>query len=227
LTASLGARQAALHVASTTGRQGLTLGDADLLSSADRGRGTRLHVRLSDAEGVMTVAFERDHPAFTAFEREVAHAGVAAIQPWVQAALPRASDVERRGSAKPVETIFDQLATDAVAAGQAASVIVMAIDATMVMPGLLPTWVARIRAGLRAGDRAGMLSDREIAVLLYGASADQAVVVTERLGHLLDRPGSVTGFVPPSVGMITRVPETTFEGSLVAAARASAQRPSS
>jgi outer membrane lipoprotein SlyB len=222
LATAVGARQSGLLVTTTAGRQALAVGNADLLSSLERMRGTRLLVRSSDAAGVMTVVFERDHAAFTAFEREIAQAGVASMQPWIEAALPRSSDVERRGSARPVETVFDQLATDAIAAGQSASMIVMTIDATMNAPGLLPSWVARIRARLRAGDRAGMLNDREIAVLLYGASADQAAQVSARLEQLVESRGSVTGFVPPTVGVTTRVPDSPFEGSLVAAARASA-----
>jgi outer membrane lipoprotein SlyB len=222
LATAVGARQAGLLVTTTTGRQALAVGNGDLLSSLDRPRGTRLVVRSADAGGVMTVVFDRDHAPFTAFEREIAQAGVAAMQPWIQAALPRSSDVERRGSARPVETVFDQLATDAVAAGQHASMIVMTIDAAMAAPGLLPSWVARIRARLRAGDRAGMLNDREIAVLLCGASADQAARVSARLEQLLEGRGSAPGFVPPSIGVTTREPDLPFEGSLVAAARASA-----
>src|SRR5262245_15301979 len=222
LCTAVGARQSALLVTTTTGRQALAIGNGDLLSSIDRVRGTRLLVRSSDAAGVMTVVFERDHAAFTAFEREIAQAGVASMQPWIEAALPRSSDVERRGSARPVETVFDQLATDAVAAGQHASMIVMTIDAGMVAPGLLPTWVARIRARLRAGDRAGMLNDREIAVLLCGASADQAAMVSARLEQLIETRRGTPGFVPPAIGVMTAVPDLPFEGSLVAAARASA-----
>ncbi len=222
LSTAVGARQSALLVTTTTGRQNLAIGNGDLLSSIDRVRGTRLLVRSSDAAGVMTVVFERDHAAFTAFEREIAQSGVAAMQPWIEAALPRSSDIERRGSARPVETIFDQLATDAVAAGQHASMIVMTIDAGMVAPGLLPTWVARIRARLRAGDRAGMLNDREIAVLLCGASADQAAMVSTRLEQLIETRRGSPGFVPPAIGVTTAVPDLPFEGSLVAAARASA-----
>jgi hypothetical protein len=221
LTTAVGGRHAALLVTTGTGRQALAVGHADLLSSLDRVRGTRLLVRSSDAAGVMTVVFERDHTAFAAFEREIAQAGVAAMQPWIEAALPRSSDVERRGSARPVETIFDQLATDAVAAGQHASMIVMAIDSAMAAPGLLSTWVARIRARLRAGDRAGMLNDREIAVLLYGASAEQAALVTARLEQLLESRGA-PGVGAPVIGVTTRAPDSPFEGSLVAAARASA-----
>jgi hypothetical protein len=222
LASAVGARQAGLLVTTTAGRQALAVGSSDLLSSLDRVRGTRLLVRSSDTAGVMTVVFERDHIAFTAFEREVAQAGVAAMQPWIEAALPRSSDVERRGSARPVETVFDQLATDAVATGQHASMIVMTIDSTMVAPGLLPSWVARIRARLRAGDRAGMLNDREIAVLLCGASADQAALVTARLEQLIESRRGTPGFVPPAIGVTTRVPDSPFEGSLVAAARATA-----
>jgi hypothetical protein len=222
LATAVGARQAGLLVTTTTGRQALAVGNGDLLSSLDRPRGTRLLVRSSDAGGVMTVVFDRDHTTFTAFEREIAQAGVAALQPWIEAGLPRASDVERRGSARPVETVFDQLATDAVAAGQHASMIVLTIDAAMAAPGLLPSWVARIRARLRAGDRAGMLNDREIAVLLCGASADQAALVSARLEQLLESRGGTAEFIPPTIGVTTRVPDLPFEGSLVAAARASA-----
>ena len=222
LATAVGARQSGLLVTTATGRQALAVGNGDLLSSLERIRGTRLLVRSSDAGGVMTVVFEREHAAFTAFEREIAQAGVAAMQPWIEAALPRASDVERRGSARPVDTVFDQLASDAIAAGQTASMIVMTIDAAMDAPGLLPSWVARIRARLRAGDRAGMLNDREIAVLLYGASADQAAQVSARLEQLLESRGGTPGFVPPTVGVTTRDPDSPLEGSLVAAARASA-----
>jgi hypothetical protein len=222
LTTAVGGRQGALLVTTTSGRQALSVGNSDLLAGLDRARGTRLLVRSSDAAGLITVVVERDHAAFTAFEREIAQAGVAAMQPWIEAGLPRSSDVERRGSARPVDVVFDQLATDAVAAGQQATVIVMSVDSATVSPGLLPSWVARIRARLRAGDRAGMLSDREIAVLLYGASADQAAMVTSRLEQLLESRNGTQGIAPTTIGMTTRLPESPFEGSLVAAARASA-----
>jgi hypothetical protein len=220
LSTAVGARQAGLLVTTATGRQALAVGNGDLLSSLDRVRGTRLLVRSSDAGGVMTVVFDRDHTAFTAFEREIAQAGIAAMQPWIEMALPRASDVERRGSARPVETVFDQLATDAVAAGQSASMIVMTIDSAVASPGLLHSWVARIRARLRAGYRAGMLNEREIAVLLYGASADHAALVSSRLEQMIE--SRTSGSMFPLIGVFTREPDLPFEGSLIAAARASA-----
>ena len=123
-----------LVVTTTTGRQALAVGNGDLLSSLDRSRGTRLLVRSSDAGGVMTVVFEREHTAFTAFEREIAQAGVAAMQPWIEAALPRSSDIERRGSARPVETDV-RSARHRCRRRRVSmrSMIVMTIDASMVV----------------------------------------------------------------------------------------------
>jgi hypothetical protein len=67
-----------------------------------------------------------------------------------------------------------------------------------------------------------MLNDHEIAVLLCGASAEQAALVTARLEQLIESRRSTPGFVPPAIGVTTRVPNSPFEGSLVAAARATA-----
>jgi hypothetical protein len=221
LAAAVGGHQSALVVTTTTGRQALAVGNADLLSPADRGRLSRLVVRSSDDGGIMSFVAEREHPPFTSFERELGQAGVAAMQPWIEAALPRANETERRCKAKPVDVVFDQLANDALSAGHPASMIVMSIDAAIPCPGLLSTWVSRIRGRLRGADRAGLLNDRELAVLLYGASFDQASLVCARLKHLVESGGGIQGFVHPTIGMTTWVPERRFHGSLVDAARAS------
>jgi GGDEF domain-containing protein len=100
----------------------------------------------------------------------------------------------------------------------------VAVDASALRPGLLPLWVGRIRAQLRAGDFAGALSDREIAVLLCGASADQTARVSARLTHMFTTEDG-TGALPYSaIGMTTRSPQSSFEGSIVGAARAQASR---
>jgi hypothetical protein len=221
LAAAVGGRQAAMSLATSVGRQLLAVGNADLLSGLDQLRPNRLVMRVSEGGGVMTVAIERDQIPFAAFEREIIQAGAEAMQPWVQTSLQRLRDAERRHSFRPIDTVFDQLATEAVAAGQQASVIVMFVDAAALHPGLLPAWVGRIRGQLRGGDRAGLLSDHEIAVLLCGASADQAATVSARLQQLLEG-DDTNAMVHPNIGMTTRAPDIPFEGSLVGAARACA-----
>jgi hypothetical protein len=66
-----------------------------------------------------------------------------------------------------------------------------------------------------------VLSDHEIAVLLCGASADQAAIVSARLKNLIES-DDTSRMVHPNIGMTTRAPDMPFEGSLVGAARASA-----
>ena len=221
LNAAVGGCQAAMTFSTSVGRQLLASGNPELLSGLDELRPNRLLVRVSDLGFVMTVAIDRDQVPFAAFDREIIQAGAAAMHPWLQASLQRAHDAERRHSFRPIDTVFDQLATEAVASGQQASVIVMVVDAGSVYPGLLPAWVGRIRGQLRGGDRAGLLSDREIAVLLCGASADQAATVSMRLKQLLES-DDTNGPVHPNIGLRTRVPDAPFEGSLVGAARACA-----
>jgi prolipoprotein diacylglyceryltransferase len=58
--------------------------------------------------------------------------------------------------------------------------------------------------------------------LLCGASADQAAVVSARLRHLMESSDNTDAFLQPALGITTRSPGSTFQGSLVGAARAGA-----
>lgn len=221
LTAAVAGRQGALAV-TTAGRQALAVGQKELLATPDQSRLNRLIVRLSDTGGVMTVVVERDQGSFTAFEREIVQAGMAAMHPWVQSALRRTNESERRHGFQPIDTMFDQLATEAVASGQHVSVIVLSVSSDTAGQRHLSAWVGRIRGQLRGCDRAGILSEREIAVLLCGASADQAAIVSSRLKRIFEVDDAPQDFGYPTFGMTTRIPDSPFEGSLVGAARASA-----
>jgi hypothetical protein len=218
LAANVGVYQSAL-VVSAAGRQTLAVGQTDLLDTLrERDRVDRLVVTTSDPRSSMTVVLARDQPRFTAFERTLVQAGVAALHPQVQAAIESSKQGERRQQFRPVDRLFDELAAETVGAGQPASVIVVSIDSATISPGLLQTWVGRLRQHLRAGDFAGILSNHEIAVLLSDASAEDAAVVSARLKNVLqvDDSSSLT----PVFRTTTRSPESAFEGSLVDAARA-------
>ena len=90
----------------------------------------------------------------------------------------------------------------------------MSVDAVRrTRAGLLASWVGKIRAQLRAGDFAGVLSEREIAVLLCGASADHAALVSARLMQMLKSRDSTGAFLNSAIGMTTRSPDSSFEGS--------------
>jgi hypothetical protein len=203
----------------TAGRQTLSVGDSELLS-LETMRGDQLAVTSSDPGSTLTVVFERMRVPFTAFERQIALAGAAVVHRWMQSAFQRSTDVERRRRARAVDAVFDQLAIDAIATGRHASVIVVSFDDARLRPGLLPGWIGRIRAQLRAGDYAGALSDKEIAVLLCGASSEHAAVVSERLTRMFRADDTGGAFLHSAIGMTTRAPDSPFQGSIVGAARA-------
>jgi hypothetical protein len=221
LTNALGSQHGALALTTASGKQALTAGDTDLLSLETMSR-DQMMVKSSDAGSVLTVAFEREQVPFTAFEREIAVASVTVVHRWMQAALQRSNEIERRQRARAVDAVFDQLASDAIATGRQASVIVVSVDEARLRPGLLPGWVGRIRAQLRAGDYAGMLSEREIAVLLCGASAEHAAAVSARLAKMLRSDDASGAFLHSAIGMTTRAPGSPSQGSIVGAARAKA-----
>jgi len=223
LMGAVGATRGAL-VLTGSGRPALTVGLTELLSRSDEPSGNRLVVKSSDGDSVMAVVFERELSPFTALDRETTLAGMAVVHRWLQTGLQRSSDGERRRRFRPIDSVFDQLATNAIATGRHASVIVMSVDAVAGGDGLLASSVGKIRAQLRAGDFAGVLSDREIAVLLCGASSDHAALVAARLMKMLTSGDSTGAFLDSTIGMTTRSPESAFEGSLVGAARTRATR---
>lgn len=223
MTSAIGAQRGALAVATVDGRQELEAGHKELLMSLDEPHRSRMDVKASDADSVIRVVFEREQEPFTALDRELALVGMAMAHRWIQGGRQRLDGMdgmERRRRFQPVDAVFDQLAIDTVATGQDASVIVVSADAVARQPGLLAAWVGRIRANLRAGDFAGILSESEIAVLLCGASADHAAVVTSRLTQLFKSHDSSGAFLHSAIGMTTRSPDSSFEGSIVGAARA-------
>jgi len=220
ITAAVNGQDAAL-VVTIGGTQALAVGNTSLSASLNGSAPPdRLVVASSDANGLTTVVVARDQMPFTTFEREIVQAGLAVVQPWIQAALQRSNESERRQRFRPVDALFEQLAADAVHAGQHATVLVISVDASNLRPGLMHAWLRKIRTQTRASDFAGILSDREIVLLLCDTSASQATVVSERMKQLVEQDEGAGEAVHPTIGMTSRSPDSSFGGSLVEAARA-------
>jgi hypothetical protein len=217
IAAAAGGQASALTVTTVTGMRALTVGEQPAVDSQ------QLVVTSADAASVMTITLARSRPfPFMAFEREIVAAASAALHPWIRASLLGAGESERRRGFRPLDSLFDHIANQAVVAGQDASVIVVAVDPAAIAPGLLQSWLGNIRIQLRGSDFAGMLSDSEIAVLLCDASADQASAVSARLRDFLESDEAAGNF-RPIFSMTTSSPQSRFEGSLVGAARAAAR----
>jgi len=220
LMTAVGGQQGALALTMPSGKQAIAVGDMDLLALENQPDKRRLVVRTTDSGTVMTLVAERDGATFTAFERDMVLAGMSTVHHAMQGSIHLRADIERRRHFRPVDSVFDQLAADTLATGRHASVIVLSVNAPSARPGLLPVWVGKIRAQLRAGDFAGVLSDREIAVLLCGASAEHANSVFARLQRIFSSGDDAQVFLQSTIGMTTRSPGSSSQGSIVGAARA-------
>jgi hypothetical protein len=215
----VGAAQAAITVASTGGEQRFAFGPSDLLDPGDdESRPGTLVVASRDADTVATMVLARQEAPFFLFEREIIQSGLSALHRWITAALRIDRHDDRRRRFLPVDTLFDHAASDAAQAGNEASVIVISVDASC--SRLMAGWIGTIRSQLRAGDFAGLLSNREMAILLCAASATDAAAVATRVKSL------IAFNIPPEVAFRTAVgiascsPGPSLEGSLVGAARA-------
>jgi hypothetical protein len=222
LTAAVTGYEAAL-VVTAGGRQALAVGNTDLFMAHEGPLSPdQLLVTFSDAGSDSRAVITRESTPFTAFEREIVRAGLATVHPWLQMALLQSNLSERRRRVRPVDALLEQLAADAVHDGRQALVVVISVDAKVLRPGLMQTWLGKIRTQTRAYDFAGILSDSEIALLLCDASAGQAGVVSARIRRLLEADDSAGVLIRPAIGVTSCSPEAALEGSVVQAARAHA-----
>jgi hypothetical protein len=227
LMGSADARQAALAMTLTTGRQLFAVGSLDLLSRhAANDVGHRLTVSTPTDNSLLTFAAAREGAPFTRFERRVVQVGTAAVHRWLERALRDTDKYERRQRARRVDAVFEEIAAGAIQAGEQVSLAVLSFGADVLGPGTLQAAVATVRDHIRSCDFAGILSATEIGVLLSHVSdvqADvQAAVLSARLRDLLTT-REHGALLPPSVGLTTWLPERDGSGSIVAAARASLQ----
>ena len=221
LMGSVDGRHAALAMTMTTGRQVFAVGSTPLLSPHDTDRfTTRLVVTSSAADSLLTFAAARDQPAFTMLERHVARIGVAATHRWFKTVLHRSHEYERRERFRGVDALFEEIAGDAIRAGQHVSLAVVSFGSNVVRPGLLQAGVAKIRDQIRSCDLAAILSATEIAVLLPDVPPTQASVLSARLQQLLTSASGDDPIARPVVGVTTWSPDRERSASIVATARA-------
>ena len=224
LMGSVDARQAALAMALTTGRQIFAVGSVDLLTPhAPDDLANRLIVTSPAADSLLTFAAAREAPAFTTFERRVAQAGLGAVHRWFDRAVRETNEYERRQRGRRVDALFEEIADGAIRAGEQVTVAVLSFGSDVPGPGTLHAAVAKIRDHIRSCDFAGILSATEIGVLLSGMPSVQCARLSARLQDLLTTSENGGAPVQPAVGVTTWTPERAGTGSIVATARAALQ----
>lgn len=214
---------AAISVVSSGGATVLTAGDTDATTTespfARHHRlvsttpvGDRYTLVLTVHRGVAQPFARREQ---LALDRA---AGIFAA--WLPGRLPAAlRQQERRAESRDFEVVLERAARQAVRDGVNTSVLVMALDDGSPGPDTLHRWIADIRGQLRGSDLAGMLSDREIGVLLSGTPTHEITTVSSRLERCLT---TERGRVPLTIGATSRDGGSRSDEPMVRMARRNA-----
>jgi hypothetical protein len=176
------------------GRGGQVVGAGDAVDAVDRRANASRSLRTTrdlPGGGSLTIAAARHagREAFTARDRDLLQTACELLQPWAAGAGRTAWLSERRAALRPFDAVVQQMTSDAARRGSRIAVLVIRLRDDAVLPGTAGRLAARIRPYLRAAEPAGAVTDREIATVLFDATAQQAEAVVERLrrlGHAQD-----------------------------------------
>jgi hypothetical protein len=222
LKKAVAAETAAVEVTGARGLRALAFGDA---AAFDVPHMDEIVSTSAVGEGhTMVLALRRPKAqAFTRRERQVAERAGAILAAWLSGVLKRANTLDRRAENREFHQVLDRVAGQSLRDGVDTSVVVLLAPGIISRPGLLQRWTSEIRARLRGSDLAGMLSDREVGILLTGISPTDAGAVSARICQqaLRERGGTETGV---SIGIASRSAGAVLNGSLVKEARQEAER---
>ena len=209
-----------LIVTNATGTTLLVAGDREFIAAVrpfDRGNRLVSTAHLTDL-GTMQMAVRRaPGQSFTRREQHLVDRAAAIFSAWLPGAMRRRVENSNTASAtRAFEDVLERAAAQMVRDGLDVSAVVMIVPESESSVALLQSWVTEIRARLRGSDLAGAISDREIGVLLSGASQTDVPVVCRRLGHSL---GLEENAVTTALGVATFAAGSNADEPIVSAAR--------
>jgi hypothetical protein len=221
LGASIGSASTALKVTNGYSAPLLQLGQTEP-PPADLAGSRLVIVRRVPNRYALTLVFTtHQRRGITRQQRDSANAAANLLNAWIRGILARVFQRDRRQASTPFDEVLERLADQALEGGSTVSVIVVLIADSACFPGLTPQWIARIRATLRGSDVIGMLSEREVALLLYDTTRERAGPVAERIVKMLDAAQYPSPVV--AIGVSSRSPGRAAGGGIVAAARSDAR----
>src|SRR5262245_17517076 len=209
-----------LIVTDATGTTLLVAGDRESIAVVrpfDRGNRLVSTAHLADL-GTMQMAVRRARgQSFTRREQHLVDRAAAIFSAWLPGAMKqRVVNGSAASATRAFEDVLERAAAQMSRDGLDVSAVVMIVPDSEANVGLLPSWVTEIRARLRGSDLAGAISDREIGVLLSGASQNDVPVVCRRLGRSL---GLEEHAVTTALGVASIAAGSNADEPLVSAAR--------
>jgi GGDEF domain-containing protein len=152
---------------------------------------------------------------------------------WSRRLLPEMPHGERRSTSRQFDQLLESIAKESMQRGSAVSLIMLSLPSDALGPsntnrGAQPAtapaavarrWVREIRTHLRPADLVGLLTDREIAVLLQDAPDHHAQAVAQRLRNLVTTDANTPAAPHPLLGFVSWAPGDPVPDALVQHAR--------
>jgi len=224
----LGMRSAVWTISATDGTLLLRIvegrADRDAGDGADAGVTMR---RTSRGLTMTLVVAPRDTRHITPQECEALAAGADLLAHWSRRLVPEISfdfsqgapSIERRTASRQFDELLELVARQSVQRGSAVSLIMLSLHQSAVAAAIARRWMREIRTHLRSADLVGLLTDREIAVLLQDAPDHHAQAVARRLLNLLMTDENAPAAPHPLLGFVSWAPGDPIPDALVQQAR--------
>ena len=157
---------------------------------------------------------------FTPGERRMLDSAIEALLPWASGVLRRPEyQTERRSTSRAFNDMLGDVASHATALGTAVSVVVIRLPGTLINPRLTHDVAAWVKSHLRVLETAGVLTEGEVAALLYDATLEQANAVVARLLRVANE-GDVGGALrSASIEVAYCPPGTPYRPDILTVAR--------
>jgi len=224
----LGMRAAAWTISATDGTLLLRIAEGRVDRYMSDGADSSFTMRRTSRGLTMTlVVAPGDTRHITPQESEALAAGADLMAHWSRRLVPElpfdfapgTPSVERRTTSRQFDELLESTARESVQRGSAVSLIMLSLHQSVMAAAIARRWVREIRARLRSADLVGLLTEREIAVLLQDAPDHHAQAVARRLQNLFMTDENATSAPHPQLGFVSWAPGDPLPDAIVQQAR--------
>jgi len=227
----LGLRAAAWTINATDGTLLLRIAEGRVDRYTSDGADSSVTMRRTSRGLTMTLVVAPGDPRhITPQESEALAAGADLMAHWSRRLVPEfdfaqgASSVERRTTSRQFDELLESTARESVQRGSAVSLIMLSLHQSAMAAAIARRWVREIRTHLRSADLVGLLTEREIAVLLQDAPDHHAQAVARRLQNLFMTDENAPAAPHPQLGFVSWAPGDPIPDAIVQQARQKAFR---
>jgi len=192
------------------------------------GNSLKLNRQLPNRGSIVLAVGRTGIAEFSPGERRMLDSAIETLLPWASGILRRPEyQTERRAVSRAFNEMLGDVASHATALGTGVSVVVIRLPDALFNPRLSHEVAAWVKSHLRVLETAGVLTEGEVAALLYDTTPEQANAVVARLRRVANE-GEIGGALrSASIEVAYCPPGTPYRPDLLNVARERAAHRSS